>query len=139
MLIFLYYPETSRGAAAQSVPLKPTGCGFDPHSRKWNIYLNLYFYFFAPVSRQSAALSSATQHAMLPKLGRKRGTECLNTKFPLPTLLCASCCWFFFILSNIETATIVSATNNITTDICLIQGFWDHRNRFIDVCQNLSS
>ena len=35
------------------------------------------------------ALSSATQHEMPPKLGRKWGTECLNTRFLLPTLLCA--------------------------------------------------
>ena len=64
-----------------------TGCGSDPHSRRRNIYLNLYFHFFALVSRQSAALSSATQHAMPPEFGRKWGTECLNTRFPLPTLL----------------------------------------------------
>ena len=36
---------------------------------------------------QSAALSSTTQHAILPETGRKRGTVCLNTRFPLPTLL----------------------------------------------------
>ena len=41
------------------------------------------------VSRQSAALSSATQHAMPPESGRKWGTECLNTRFPLATVLCA--------------------------------------------------
>ena len=68
---------------------KSTGCGFDPHSRRCYIYLNLYFHFFALVSRQSASLSSATQHAMPPEFGRKSGTECLNTRFPLPTLLCA--------------------------------------------------
>ena len=66
-----------------------TGCGFDPHSRRWNIYLNLYLHFFAPVSRLSAALSSAIQRAMPLEFGRKWGTECLNTKCPLPTLLCA--------------------------------------------------
>ena len=37
----------------------------------------------------SAALSSATQHAMPPEFDRMWGTECLNTRFPLPTLLCA--------------------------------------------------
>ena len=58
--------KASRGAAAQSVTFKPTGCGFDPHSRRLNIYLNLYFHFLALVSRRSAALSSATQHAMPP-------------------------------------------------------------------------
>ena len=36
---------------------------------------------------QSAALSSATQHAMLPESCRKWGTECVDTRFPLPTLL----------------------------------------------------
>ena len=40
------------------------------------------------VSRQSAALCSAT-HAMTPEFGRKWGTECLNPRLPLPTLLCA--------------------------------------------------
>ena len=78
--------EASRGAAARSVTIKSTGCGFGPHSRRWNIYLNLYFHFFALMSRLSAALSSATQHALPPEVGRKRGTECLNTR---PTLLCA--------------------------------------------------
>ena len=48
--------------------VKSTGCGFDLYSRKLNIYLHLYFHFFALVSRQSAALSSVTQHALLPEL-----------------------------------------------------------------------
>ena len=39
--------EASRGAAARSVTVKPTGCGFDPYSRRCNIYINLYFHFFA--------------------------------------------------------------------------------------------
>ena len=34
-------------------------------------------------------LSSATQYVMPPEFGRKWGTACLNTRFPLPTLLCA--------------------------------------------------
>ena len=46
----LIYFEASRGAGAQSVTVKPTGCGFDPHSRRWNIYFNLYFHFIALVS-----------------------------------------------------------------------------------------
>ena len=73
----------------ESTRKKSTGCGFDPHSRKWNIYLHIYFHFFALVSKQSVALRSATQHAMPPELGRKWATECLNTRLPLPTLLCA--------------------------------------------------
>ena len=90
MVLYFSSFEASRGAAAQSVTVKPTGCGFDPHPRRWNIYLNLYFHFFALVSRQSAVLSSATQHAMPPEFGRKWGTECPNTIFSLSTLLCAA-------------------------------------------------
>ena len=41
--------EASRSAGAQSATVNATGCGFDPHSRKLNIYLNLYFHFFALV------------------------------------------------------------------------------------------
>ena len=40
-------------------------------------------------SRQSAALSSAIQHALLPEFCGKLETECLNTRFLLPTLLFA--------------------------------------------------
>ena len=82
--------EASCGAAARSLTVKPIGYGFDPHSRRWNIYLNLYFHFFALVSRQSAAaLSSATQDAMPPEFGKKWGMVCLNTRFPLP--VCTAC------------------------------------------------
>ena len=38
-----------------------------------------------------AALSSATQHAMPPELGGKWGTECLNTRFPLPAFPLSAC------------------------------------------------
>ena len=86
---YLSYLEASCGAGAQNVTVKLTSCRFDPHSRKLNVYLHLYFHFFAVVSRQSAALSSATQHAMPPEFGRKWVTECLNTRLPLPILLCA--------------------------------------------------
>ena len=63
--------EASRGAEGQSVTVRSTSSGFDPHSRKGNIYLHLYLNFFALVSWQSAALSSATQHVMPPELGGK--------------------------------------------------------------------
>ena len=46
-----------------------------------------YFHFFALVSSQIAALSSALHHAMLPEFSGKWRAECLNTKLPLPTLL----------------------------------------------------
>ena len=81
--------EASRSAGAQSATVKLTGCGFDPHSQKLNIYLHFYFHFLAVVQRQSAALSSTPQHGMPPELGGKWGLEFLNTEFLLPTLLCA--------------------------------------------------
>ena len=79
----------SRGAGAQNVTVSAIASGFDPHSRKVNNYLNLHYHFFALVLKQSATWSSATQHAMPPEFVRKWGTECLNTRFPLPILLCA--------------------------------------------------
>ena len=82
----------------------------EPHSRRWNIHLNLYFHLFVLVSKQSAALSSAIQHAMPPEFGREWGTECLNTRFPLPTLLRAgysvNLIWFlffnYFLMQNVS-------------------------------------
>ena len=80
------------------------GCGFDPHSKKWNIYLNVYFHVFALGPSQSAALSCATQHAMLSEFGGKWGTEGLNTNLGT---LCLPCCvrdtawsWFNLILNK---------------------------------------
>ena len=59
--------------------VKSTGCGFDPYSRKINVYLHLYFHFFALMSRPLN-----TQCLPMPKLGGKWRTECLNTRFPFP-------------------------------------------------------
>ena len=47
-----------------------------------NVYLHLYFHFFALVSRQRAALSS-TQHAMLRNLAESGERSVLT--LPLPT------------------------------------------------------
>ena len=54
-----------------------------------NIYYPALINMKLWMSGQNAALSSATQHAMPPEFGRKWGTECLNNRFPLPTLLYA--------------------------------------------------
>ena len=53
-----------------------------------NIYFYVYFHIFALVSKLCAALNSATQ-ALHLELGGKWKTECLATRFPLSTLLCA--------------------------------------------------
>ena len=47
------------------MPVNVTGCGFDPHSSKSNIYLNLYFHFFALLSRQSVKF----RHLIRRKVG----------------------------------------------------------------------
>ena len=77
-------------AAAHSVDCKIDWLWIRSPFEEKKYLLKIYiFHFFALVSRQNAALSSATQHAMHPEVGGKWGTECLNTRFPLPTLLCA--------------------------------------------------
>ena len=48
----MIYCEGSRSAQAQSVTVQATSRGFDYHSRKWNIYLILYFHIIALISRQ---------------------------------------------------------------------------------------
>ena len=57
--------KTSRDASAQCEVVNATGCGFDNHSRKFNVYLNLYFHFFALAWGQNVALNSANQFAIL--------------------------------------------------------------------------
>ena len=69
------------------------------------MYLNVYFYFFALVSKQRAALSSATQQAFNAFIIRRKvGMKCLNTRFPLPTSLCAehSVKRYIYVVSNIS-------------------------------------
>ena len=49
----------------------------------------IYIYIFISslwCRGESAVLRSATQHAMPPEIGGNWGTECLNTRFPLPTV-----------------------------------------------------
>ena len=72
----IYQCKARCGARAQSVTVNATGCGFHPHTDKCNIYLNLYFL------RLSAALHSATQHAMSPEFGVK-GERSVSTLGPL--------------------------------------------------------
>ena len=45
IILVCFSVEAGRGTAAQSVTVKPTGRGFDPHSSNLNIYLNLYSHF----------------------------------------------------------------------------------------------
>ena len=68
------------------VTVNTTGCEFNPNSRKLNIYLNLYYHFFALALRQSVALSSATQHAMLHSSAE-------NEKWSILTLVSLCILW----------------------------------------------
>ena len=78
--------EASRGAGAQSVPVNRLVVGSIP-TRGDEIFIYFYIFISSLWCRgESAALSSATQHAMPPEIGGGWGTECLNTRF---TLLCA--------------------------------------------------
>ena len=56
----------------------------------WNVkqLSKLRINYISLFNSLSTALSSATQHAMPPESGRRWGTECLNTRFPLHTLHC---------------------------------------------------
>ena len=56
------------------MPISMTGSEFDPHSRELSIYLNVYFHFFALVTRRSAALISATQKGNAFRIPGKWGT-----------------------------------------------------------------
>ena len=67
------------GAVAEACSYKRNAYGFDSHPEERNIYLNVYFHFGEIFGR-------VIQHTMPSKFGGKWGTECPNTKFPLPSL-----------------------------------------------------
>ena len=52
------------------------------------IFIYIYVFISSLWCRgESEQLSSATQHSMPPEIGGNWGTECLNTRFPLSTLV----------------------------------------------------
>ena len=76
-------------AGAQIVTVKPTGCGFDPYSRRLKYLLKFIFPFLRSgvEAKRSVEFCHSTRNAS--RIRQKWGTECLNTRFPLPILLCA--------------------------------------------------
>ena len=68
---------------------KPTGCGFDPHSRRCNIYLNLYFYFLRSGVQAKRSVEFCHLIRNVSGIRQKVGNGVSFTTFPLPTLLCA--------------------------------------------------
>ena len=80
--------------------------------------------------RKSAALSSATQYAMLPELGGKWGKESLNTKVPSVcgiqreadfTLFFQKCLWAHPLTVN---ATVVGLDSYSVECIILVFSLW---------------
>ena len=77
--------EASRGTGAQSVTVNATGCGFDPHLWKWNIYLKFIFPCLSSgVQAKRGVEFRSTQYAIPPKLGGK----CFNDRFPACPAVC---------------------------------------------------
>ena len=79
---------------------------------------------------KSAALSSATQHAMPSEIGRKWETECLNTRFPVPSLLWAGYSVKLIIDKNRRIISIVTKRR-------LSQSEFSCRNRTREAKSNL--
>ena len=79
----------SLGAAARGVTVKTDWLWVRSPLEDMKYLFNFIFQFLRSGVEISAALSSATQHAMPPEFDRKWETECLNTRFLLPILLCA--------------------------------------------------
>ena len=64
-----------------------TGCGFEEMKYMFKFIFSFLLRSLVLVLRQSAALSSATQHVMPREFGGKWGSECLNNRLPLCTLI----------------------------------------------------
>ena len=47
---------SSCGAEARNTTVNTTSCGFDPHLRKWNIYLHLYYHYTLVYNRRPTAI-----------------------------------------------------------------------------------
>ena len=78
-----------------------------PHGGRIIIYK--YYYFFDLVTRQSATLSFAAQHAIPRKFSGKWGTEYLNTRIPRSPCCMGDTAWsYLIIIKNISfTMTLV--------------------------------
>ena len=102
------------------VSLKSTGCGFDPLSRKSNIYLYLYFHFVALVAKRGVEFRHLTRTA-----SRNGRTECLNTGFFAYPAVCkiqrgADLIWFY-VWNYIEFLIYYNEILNIKRFNCFLQ------------------
>ena len=70
--------------------LKSTGCGFDPPLEEINKLIFTFIFLFlrsGVEAKRDVEFRHSTRNAS--RIRQKVGTEFLNTRFPLPTLLCA--------------------------------------------------
>ena len=90
--IFLIMTSASRGAAAQSVTVKPTGCGFGFVSPLEEMKYLLKFIF--PFLRSSVEAKRGVEFCHLTRnasrMWQKVGNGVSDTTFLLSTLLCAA-------------------------------------------------
>ena len=101
--------------------VESTGCGFDPNSRKRNIYLNLYFHFFALKSEVKSGVefrhSTRNTSQIRQKVGNGVSYLLTYTRFPLPTLLTAGYSVKLFFFINITKVHNENAENNTVSVI----------------------
>ena len=69
--------------------VKPTGCGFDLHSRRWNIYIKRIFPFLRSGVEAKRDVESCHLTRNTSRIRQKVGNGLSYTRFPLLTLLCA--------------------------------------------------
>ena len=99
-IIMYYYKLDSYGQSwrrGTKCTTKLTGGGFDPHSRKWNIYLNLYILFL------SSGVAKARR--WVPSLNMQFLQNSVENRERSFLTLCLVCCvpdtawsWFIFLL-----------------------------------------
>ena len=119
---------------------KSTGCGFDPHSRKWNIYLHLYIFISSLWCRGKARGWVPTLN-MTQELSGKWETECLNSRFPLPILLCTGYRVKMIFFKFIKLVTVTARSFACMRRTIIDSYFVSHSNKqiaalsFVKQCQ----
>ena len=81
------------GAGAQGFECNATVVGSIPIRENELLFINILI-FSLWHSGKSPQMSSPIKTQCLEKYGGKWEMECVNTRFPMPTMLCAGCSWF---------------------------------------------
>ena len=84
----IFFFSASRGAGAQSVTVKTDWSWVRSPLEEMKYLLKFIFPFLRSGAEAKCGVEFChSRHTMSPEFGRKWGTECLNTRFPLPILL----------------------------------------------------